>query len=54
VGQEATAEHSDFSVFAGMTLRGWPVATVSRGELIAQDGHMLSEPGRGRYLRRET
>ncbi len=54
VGREATAEHSDFSVFAGMTLRGWPVATVSRGELIAQDGHMLSEPGRGRYLRRET
>lgn len=54
VGQEATAEHSDFSVFAGMTLRGWPVATISRGELIAQDGHMLSEPGRGRYLRRET
>jgi dihydropyrimidinase len=54
VGREATAEHSDFSVFAGMALRGWPVATISRGELIAQDGEMLSEPGRGRYLRRET
>jgi len=54
VGPEATAEHSDFSVFAGMDLRGWPVATISRGELIAQDGQMLSEPGRGKYLRRET
>ena len=54
VGSEATAEHSDFSVFADMTLRGWPVATISRGELIAQDGQMLSEPGRGHYLRRET
>jgi len=54
VGREATAEHSDFSVFAGMDLRGWPVATISRGELIAQDGQMLSEPGRGKYLRRET
>jgi len=54
VGQEATAEHSDFSVFAGMSLRGWPVATISRGELIAQDGQILSQPGRGQYLRRET
>ncbi len=54
VGREATAEHSDFSVFADMALRGWPVATISRGELIAQDGQMLSEPGRGQYLRRET
>jgi dihydropyrimidinase len=53
VGLEATAEHSDFSVFAGMTLQGWPVATISRGELIAQDGQMLSEPGRGHYLPRE-
>ncbi len=53
VGQEATAEHSDFSVFAGMSLQGWPVATISRGELIAQDGRMLSEPGHGQYLRRE-
>jgi dihydropyrimidinase len=54
VGREATAEHSDFSVFAGMALRGWPVGTISRGELIAQNGQMLSEPGRGQYLRRET
>jgi dihydroorotase-like cyclic amidohydrolase len=54
VGPDATAEHSDFSIFAGMTLRGWPVATISRGELIAQNGRMLSEPGRGQYLRRES
>lgn len=52
VGPEATAEHSDFSIFAGMTLRGWPVATISRGDLIAQDGQVLSEPGRGKYIPR--
>jgi len=54
VGAEATAEHSDFSIFAGRTLRGWPVATISRGELVAQDGQVLAEPGRGKYLRREV
>jgi dihydropyrimidinase len=54
VGSEATAEHSDFSIFAGMSLRGWPVATISRGELIAENGEMLSEPGRGKYLPRKA
>jgi dihydropyrimidinase len=37
-----------------MSLRGWPVATISRGELIAENGEMLSEPGRGKYLPRKA
>lgn len=53
VGDEATAAHSDFSIFSGMTLRGWPVATISRGEVVARDGRVTSTPGRGRYLARE-
>lgn len=54
VGEEARAPHSDFSIFEGMTFRGWPVMTISRGELIARDGNLTSTPGRGRYLRREA
>ena len=38
VGDEATAVHSDFSIFDGMTFRGWPVMTISRGEVIADRG----------------
>lgn len=53
VGEEARSKHSDFSIFEGMTLRGWPVITISRGEVIARDGRMISTPGRGRYLARE-
>lgn len=53
VGDEATAPHSDFSIFDGMTFRGWPVITMSRGEIIAREGRMISTPGRGRYLARE-
>ena len=53
VGAEATAAHSDFSIFDGMTFRGWPVTTISRGEIIAHEGRMISTPGRGRYLARE-
>jgi dihydropyrimidinase len=54
VGDEATGAHSDYSIFEGMTFNGWPVMTISRGEIIAKDGKVLSEPGRGSYLAREV
>ena len=54
VGDDATAAHSDFSIFDGMTFRGWPVMTISRGEVVAEGGKLVGEPGRGRYLRRRA
>jgi dihydroorotase (multifunctional complex type) len=43
---------SDFSVFEGMHLRGWPTMTFLRGQLVARDGLSVGSPGTGRYLRR--
>ena len=40
---------SDFSPFEGKTLRGWPVATVKAGEIVARDGKIVGKPT-GRYL----
>jgi len=40
------------SVFEGATLRGWPVLTVLRGRVIAQDGEMVSTDHRGQFLPR--
>jgi dihydropyrimidinase len=37
----------------GMEVTGWPVATFSRGELIAQNGEIVAKPGRGQLLRRQ-
>lgn len=42
---------SDFSPFEGKTLRGWPVATVKAGKIVARDGKIVGEPT-GRYLPR--
>jgi dihydropyrimidinase len=42
---------SDFSPFEGKALRGWPVATVKAGKLVARDGKIVGEPS-GRYLPR--
>jgi dihydropyrimidinase len=37
-----------------MTLKGWPVKTMLRGRLIAENRKVLVEPGYGSYLRREV
>ena len=42
---------SDFSVYEGMRLKGWPVATIKDGKVAHQDGKILAEPGSGAYLR---
>ena len=45
---------SDFSVYEGMKLKGWPRYTISRGEVIQKDGVITAQPGRGRYIRRHV
>lgn len=41
---------SDFSPWEGRQLTGWPVTTVLRGTVVAQDGQVV-EPPSGRYVR---
>ena len=45
---------SDFSVYEGIKLKGWPRYTISRGEIIQKDGVITAEPGRGKYLKRHV
>jgi len=42
----------DYDPYAGYQGIGWPVMTISRGEVIAEDGRVLSKPGRGQLLKR--
>ncbi len=39
-----------WSPFSGRTLFGRAVATYLRGKLVASDGHVVAEPGTGRFL----
>ncbi len=36
--------------FDGMKIKGWPVATILRGQIAAQEGEIVSPP-RGQYIR---
>jgi dihydropyrimidinase len=48
----ALQSEGDFSVYEGQRLRGWPVMTIARGQVVMQDGKVIGEPGRGRFLPR--
>jgi dihydropyrimidinase len=43
---------SDYEVYEGFQVTGWPTHTLSRGEVIVENGKVLGSAGRGRLLRR--
>ena len=43
---------SGYSVYEGREVQGWPVVTISRGEILLADGEITAERGRGQWLRR--
>ena len=44
--------NTDFSIYNGMKMKGWPRYTLSRGEIIQRDGKIVAPSGRGRFIRR--
>ncbi len=42
----------DYEPYEGFDCLGWPVLTLSRGDVVYQDGAIRSAPGRGRFLPR--
>jgi len=45
--------YSDYSLYDGWELKGWPVRTIVRGQVVMQDGSIVGQPGYGRYLPRK-
>ena len=43
---------SDYAVYDGMSLRGWPVKTMVRGSLVSEDFEVVGRPGHGRLVER--
>ena len=52
VDAAASESRSDFSIWDGWTLKGWPVATLVRGVTVMRDGIVLPEAGHGRWVER--
>jgi dihydropyrimidinase len=52
VDHGTTHDATGYCPYAGMTLTGWPVTVISRGEVIVDRGKLLAQRGRGRLLTR--
>jgi dihydropyrimidinase len=45
--------YSDYTIYDGWKLRGWPVMTIVRGNIIMEDGQVLNEAlGHGEFISR--
>ncbi len=43
---------SDYTVYEGWTLKGWPVKTILRGQIVCEDFNMIAKPGFGKFIPR--
>ena len=46
--------YSDYSLYDGWSLAGWPRRTIVRGVTVMHDGRVVGPPGHGLYLRRHA
>jgi dihydropyrimidinase len=45
---------SDYSIWEGFDIEGWPVTTILRGKVVVEDGEFKGVQGGGRFLRRKV
>ena len=45
-------ENVDYTSYEGFELEGYPVMTLSRGDIIAENGEYVGEEKRGKYIKR--
>lgn len=55
VTPELLQSHSDYTIYDGWKLRGWPVITIVRGKIVMEDGQVATETlGHGEFLSRQA
>jgi dihydropyrimidinase len=50
IRNEQLHHRMDYTPYEGMTVTGWPVTTISRGEVVWDKGVVSARPGRGMFL----
>ena len=49
VGVESLHEKVDWTPYEGIQIQDWPAITISRGEVIVENGQLIGQPGRGQF-----
>jgi dihydroorotase (multifunctional complex type) len=50
VPQKPVYSNTDYSIIAGRKIKGWPILTMLRGRIVAQDGNVVAETAEGKYI----
>ena len=53
LGRERLHANVDYSIYEGIKVQGYPVCTISRGEVIVRDGSACARLGRGKFIKRQ-
>jgi dihydropyrimidinase len=51
ISQSMIHDAMDYTPYEGKKLKGWPVATLVRGEVVAEGGEFVGAAGKGRFLK---
>jgi dihydropyrimidinase len=43
---------SDYSIYEGWKLKGWPIVTIVRGKVVMENGEIRGEQGYGKFIPR--
>ncbi|MGR5062456.1 dihydropyrimidinase [Photobacterium sp. DNB22_13_2] len=46
-------DNADYTPFENIPTQGWPVMTISRGDVVACNGEFMGKAGNGRFIRRK-
>ncbi|MBT7075293.1 MAG: dihydropyrimidinase [Anaerolineae bacterium] len=52
LSQDMLHEHVDYTPYEGLSLRGYPVTTIRRREVLCQDGEFMEKKTGGKFLAR--
>ena len=50
ISHERLHDNMDYTPYEGRQVTGWPVLTLSQGQVVWRDGAVVGAPGRGRFL----
>ena len=52
VSSELFGGFSDYIVYEGMNLKGWPIQTIVRGQVVAENFEVIGKLGHGKFIAR--
>jgi dihydropyrimidinase len=51
IRQSMIHDAMDYTPYEGRTIKGWPIITLVRGEVVAEGGEFVGAAGKGRFLK---